>query len=411
MNLLVVPSQYPYSGYPFCGIFNERAVGVFCNICENVEVLSPRPFVPPLLSSLSEKWKTYATASSYEHKNGVSVNRPIYPQIPGIWGAFSTDWAAYVCSREISKKIHRQRPFDVILSFDLSGTGRMAWRIGQYLNIPSAGWVTGRNPSISSFQKGIARALSQFDLVFYQSQECFQEAASLLGVSPSDMEEDQHMVLARGILDSPSLPRDELRKEIREQLGITKDQILVLNIGRVVRDKGVFELLDAMALASARDPRVRCVLVGAMSGFDDTEEVENIVNNSEVHKQVIKILPACSSEKVWEYLCAADVFAFTSHHDGMPNSLLEAMVMGVPAIAFAIPPVVEIEAGQGGLLLIPPFNAKLFSEAILRLAKCPQERGSLGEAGRAEVLDRFMMDKNMAIAHKHLTRIVGAYAS
>jgi glycosyltransferase involved in cell wall biosynthesis len=38
------------------------------------------------------------------------------------------------------------------------------------------------------------------------------------------------------------------------------------------------------------------------------------------------------------------MFAFTSHHEGMPNSLLEAMAMGVPAIAFAIPPVVELEA-------------------------------------------------------------------
>ncbi len=407
MNLLVLPSQYPFPGYPFRGAFNERSVAALRNICKSVEILSPRPFVPPLFGLFSEKWKAYSTAIGYEQKNGISINRPIYPQIPKIGWAFCTDWAAYICCRRLTKNIHRKKQFDLILSFDVSGTGMMAWRVGRYLGIPSAGWVTGLSPSHSSFKKGIARALGQFDMVFYQSQECFNEGASLLGLSPSRLNNDRHIVLARGIPPTPLLPRAELRKQIRKQWGITDEQILVLNIGRVVRDKGVYELLDAIAHASARDPRVRCVLLGAMPDFDETATVEKIINNSETLKHIVKVIPACSPEKVWEFLCAADIFAFTSHHDGMPNSLLEAMAMGIPAIAFAIPPVVEIEAEHGGILLIPPFNATLFSEAVLRLAGAPQERTSIGEIGKTEVMNRFMMDKNMGEAHKHLTRLVG----
>jgi glycosyltransferase involved in cell wall biosynthesis len=118
-----------------------------------------------------------------------------------------------------------------------------------------------------------------------------------------------------------------------------------------------------------------------------------------------KLLPACPPNKVWEYLCAADIFAFASHREGMPNSLLEAMVMRVPSVAFAIPPVVEIEAGRGGLVKVPPFDVNIFAEEILRLAASPHERAHIGEKGKAEILSRFMVRRSMGTALGHLNRI------
>ena len=63
---------------------------------------------------------------------------------------------------------------------------------------------------------------------------------------------------------------------------------------------------------------------------------------------------------------------------------------------------VEVESGRSGILMVPPFNATLFSEAILRLAQSPQERISIGE-----VMNRFMMHKNMTKAVQRLAKIKG----
>jgi glycosyltransferase involved in cell wall biosynthesis len=90
----------------------------------------------------------------------------------------------------------------------------------------------------------------------------------------------------------------------------------------------------------------------------------------------------------------------------MPNSLLEAMVMGIPAIAFAIPPVLEIGAATGCLVTVAPLDSKLFSEAILRLAGSPDERTSIGEKGRSRVLKDFMIRDKMAEAVCRLAQIV-----
>ena len=60
--------------------------------------------------------------------------------------------------------------------------------------------------------------------------------------------------------------------------------------------------------------------------------------------------------------------------------------MGVPAIAFAIPAVLEIEAGIGCLMTVKPLDVTLFSQVILQLADSPEERVSIGEKGRARVM-------------------------
>jgi glycosyltransferase involved in cell wall biosynthesis len=182
--------------------------------------------------------------------------------------------------------------------------------------------------------------------------------------------------------------------------------VLILSIGRIYRNKGIFDLIDAIALAVAKNPHITCMLVGAMPAFDETNTIYKRLEERPELRRHITLLPACPSEKVWEYLCAADLFAFTSHAEGMPNSLLEALAMGVPAVAFAIPPVVEIAAGAEGVLLVPPQDVAGLAEALVRLAEAPDERARRGALGKNQVLERFMMHKNIAIALNWLTEVV-----
>jgi glycosyltransferase involved in cell wall biosynthesis len=310
--------------------------------------------------------------------------------------------------------MHRRTRFDAIISFDLIGAGGLAWRLARDLQLPASGWATGgdvRFSASSSHGRAVIRALKNLDVVFYQSRELLEKAAGLLGISPAQLAGTRHTVLSRGIPEPPRISSADARDRLRAKWGVKADEVIVLYLGRIARQKGAMELLDALELVASRDPRIRGVLIGSKPGFDDTSCVEEKLRGVASLRDRVVLLPECDPDDIWENLCAGDIFAFPSHGEGMPNSLLEAMAMGLPAIAYAIPPMRELEAGTGGLILVPPLDWRLFAEAVLRLSACRDERMQLGDKGRAVVMDRFMVGKSMAEALRRLNAVANGRCS
>jgi glycosyltransferase involved in cell wall biosynthesis len=239
------------------------------------------------------------------------------------------------------------------------------------------------------------RSLENLDLVFYQSRELMEAAASLLGVRTTQLASDTHIVLPRGIPEPPMLASAELRKRVRSACRVESEQALLLYLGRITRQKGMVELLEALRIAAATNPSIRCLLVGSQPALDETALIESKLRHIPELAGRVRILAACTPDRVWEYFYAADIFLFPSHREGMPNSLLEAMAAGLPAIAFGIPAVRELENGTGSLISVPPFDCQSFANAVLRLAASVDERRRVGEKGKALVRERFIVNKTM----------------
>jgi glycosyltransferase involved in cell wall biosynthesis len=285
----------------------------------------------------------------------------------------------------------------------------LAWRIGRDLGIPSCGWATGSDVRVSassSLGKVVIRALANLDLIFFQSSELLESAANLINKSKEEMSSEKYKVLPRGIPTPPQLPTDKMRKKMRLKWGVDSQEIVVLSLGRIIKEKGVYELLDAFSSISQFNKRIICILIGAIPAFDETTTVKINLENDPVLKDRVRIFPACKPNEIWEIFCGADIFAFTSHKEGMPNSLLEAMASGLPAIAFAIPPIEEIDAGTGSLIKVPPFNSKLFAEAILELSESRENRDIIGEKGKKHVMKHFQINKNMACALEEISKVI-----
>jgi glycosyltransferase involved in cell wall biosynthesis len=404
-KLLVLAASYPWAARKFGGIFNERSVLSLKAQCESVEVLCPRPYVPPGMALLRRRWHSYSSIRSDETQNGVRVFRPGCVQIPGIGSSFWLDRGAFLQCRRLAVRRHKEVRFDAILAFDLLGTGGIAWRLGKELGLVAGGWATGgdvRVPSTSRFADVVRRVLQELDVVFYQSHELRQLAGTLMGRSAEGLDEPKHVVLPRGIAGPPPLRRTEIRESVRAGLNVGDGQCLILTIGRLTRPKGVFDLVRAFALAADQDRRLHFVMVGADTAFDESESARDTAGSFRSLDGRFSILPACPPEKIWDFLCAADIFAFASHHEGMPNSLLEAMAVGLPAVAFAIPSVLEIEGGTGSLLPVPPFDCRDYAARLLELSASASLRTQIGTRAQEVVRSRFDISRNMAAALLHL---------
>ncbi len=94
-------------------------------------------------------------------------------------------------------------------------------------------------------------------------------------------------------------------------------------------------------------------------------------------------------------LSAADIHVSASHHEGLPNNILEAMCVGLPVVATAVGGVPElVEDGITGLL-VPPRDPTRMSAAIQSLADHRERREAMGAAARARVSERFSIDRSV----------------
>jgi glycosyltransferase involved in cell wall biosynthesis len=164
--------------------------------------------------------------------------------------------------------------------------------------------------------------------------------------------------------------------------------------------------VEAFEQVRRERPEIVCALVGAHDGFDDSAELRTKLERAPELARRVRLLPACPPERVWDYLHAGDVFVFPSHSEGMPNSLLEAMAAGLPALAGEIPAVREIDNGAGVLEIVPTRDAAALARGLIGLASSSERRKHLSERGKARVLDHYQAKTNMAEAIRRLNAVV-----
>ncbi len=175
--------------------------------------------------------------------------------------------------------------------------------------------------------------------------------------------------------------------DVRAELGINKDAVVIGNIAHMADHKGQIYLIRAAAIVEESYPDVRFVIVG------DGElrgELEAEVKKLSLDRTVIF---TGFRKDVASLLASFDIFVFPSHLEGLGTSLLDAMVMRKPIVsttAGGIPEVVQ--DGVNGLL-VPPKDHEALANAIINLIEDKELRQRLGDAGRRIVEDRFTEDK------------------
>ncbi len=161
--------------------------------------------------------------------------------------------------------------------------------------------------------------------------------------------------------------------------------VTFLMVARLLRDKGLYELVEAARRVRAVHPDVRIRLLGPLDPNPEgitASDVDAIVAQGDVDY-------LGATEDVRPYLAAATVVVLPSYREGTPRSLLEAMAMGRPILTTDVPGCREtIESGHNGLL-VPARDAGALAEAMLAMVETPAMLAQMGTAGRALVEARF----------------------
>ncbi|HPK02767.1 MAG TPA: glycosyltransferase family 4 protein [Candidatus Sumerlaeota bacterium] len=207
-------------------------------------------------------------------------------------------------------------------------------------------------------------------------------------------------VVYNGIPDRPP-PDDAARRRARALLQLEADAPVLGAIGNLRPAKGYPDLFAALARLRTNWPGLTCVVAGRDdSGGELPRQARDHGLEATIRWQ--GFMADCAP-----VLAAADVFVISSHWEGCPVNLLEAMRAGKAIVATAVGGIPEmIEHGRDGLL-VPPGRSDLLAADIGRLLADPDLRAELGGAARRRFEERFTVERMV----RELTEIYEAYAA
>lgn len=185
------------------------------------------------------------------------------------------------------------------------------------------------------------------------------------------------------------------RNASRERFGLRPDGLVIGIVARLVAEKGYQQLLAAFEQIADAQPRAQLLICGSRLASDHAAGIDDLLANLQ-QTMPQQLVLAGELEDVEQAYQAMDVFCLPSWREGLPYTILEAMMSGLPVVATAIRGCREaVVSGVTGLL-VPPRQCQPLAEALLELLGDPSRRQQMGAAGRARALAQYEAQAVMA---------------
>jgi glycosyltransferase involved in cell wall biosynthesis len=164
--------------------------------------------------------------------------------------------------------------------------------------------------------------------------------------------------------------KDSKRKEI----GLLKDDFVIVSVGRLVPWKGFTELIEMMQ-SFDHDLNIKLVIIG---DGPEAESLKTKVESMDLNEKVF-LVGRQKREDVLRYLCSADVFVLNTYFESFSFQTVEAMKAGLPVVITRTGSLPElIDHGKNGYL-VKPGDINDIMEKILKIKNNPDLRRSLSE--------------------------------
>ncbi len=277
--------------------------------------------------------------------------------------------------------------------------------------------------------KAIASILKegQFDMLYMNNQpssnmegmlaagiagtHCVQHSRVEVRLTAAEAEEVNRVVervicVSRGVMDSlinagvqaercclvyngvdPTLQAARTAEEVREGLGIKKDEFLIGTVGSLIKRKRVDICLETIALLKEKGVKIKGLVVGA---GPEEERLKGLAKTLGITEQAIF---TGFSVDALSYIRAMDVFMLTSIKEGLPRVVLEAMLLERPVVAAHVTGPAELVLNDVTGFLVEGDEAKDFARQVEILLHNPELRTAMGQEGRQRVVKDFSIER------------------
>lgn len=359
MRVLLVSADFPSARDPQTGVFILRRAQTLASLGHDVFVLRPLPLAPPI----GAKWKAYASIPEYETIGGIPVHTVRVPMPPRMIGA---EYLPLLLRAPLEHEIARVGAQIAHASY-LVPAGQLVVRQER---VPSIVTTHGfdsydipyRRPGLRRATIEAASKATRVTAVAGYLATCVRQLVD----RPVD-------VIWNGADERFFYPRD--RAQCRAELGLPADRTIVAYAGYLITDKGVYELVDAIArIPQAERPLL--VLAGDGAARAELEAKAAALGID------VRFLGAIAHERIADLFGAADVVTLPSYVEGLPNVVCEAMLSERAVVASTAGGIPEIVHHERTGLLVAPKDVQQLADALARVCGDHLLRERLARAAR-----------------------------
>ena len=192
--------------------------------------------------------------------------------------------------------------------------------------------------------------------------------------------------------------------EVRDKFSIPRDVPVVGFVGRLTRDKGLPELIQAFDRILLAEPSTHLLLVGWFDAAEDALDAElrsRILNHPHIH---------CTGfvSNAAPYYRAMDVMVLPTWREGFPNVVLEASATGIPVVTTQSTGARDAVIPEVTGLLIPPGYPEAIYESVIKLLRDPERRIHMGRAARAWVVEHYSEERVLGLTAEYYLSLLDA---
>ncbi|WP_103068550.1 glycosyltransferase family 4 protein [Aquimarina sediminis] len=183
----------------------------------------------------------------------------------------------------------------------------------------------------------------------------------------------------------PALYSEKDKTTLSDSLGIQSTDTVIVYVGRLVRDKGIHELIDAFKKLSQVSKNIKLLLVGTYEKDLDPlqPEAEEEINTNP------NIIMVGWQNDVRPYFAISDILAFPSYREGFPNVVMQAASMGLASVVTDINGCNEIITDGENGKIVPAKDTDLLFENLKTLVEDKTLRNTLASKARESITSRY----------------------
>lgn len=404
INILLVTCIYPDS--------SDKHVGTFvANWAEQLKATGMNVMVykrdhitfGSYIKSFSRIWKFYRSPRVYTyHWHGIPVCRQgIHLRLPLDYSK-SAPQLTYRKIKPIIADIYKKFPFDIVYLATWGDLSLAMSRISKEMNIPYISSAIGDHTTLY-FDKP--------DSLYYQLEREISLGSELVISVSQDINKKVNImtegkakttVFYSGVDTDKFQPSSEIRNDFRRRLGYSEKDFVLLFVGRITKEKGIFELLDAFSQLIKKYPSPKLLFVGPL--FDEARFKKTVCRLG--IKKSVTVSGGVGHEEIPYYMNSSDAFVFPSWMEGLPNVVMEACACGLPVVASNVGGIPELIENEVTGFMVPPQSPEDLIEKLSLVIENPEVSNALAKKARQKMLRELNYHQNGQILVKQIQNII-----